>query len=187
MLDAVTRTIVTHLEAHTADLNMAGAASWVAVEGVHDDANLILGRLNVCLYSIEEQTHLRNQPPVHTDAGYVRAPLWLRLHYLMVFVDTDQDETQKRLGRVLQVFHSHPRFGPSDMDPDLVGKVDHLAIRLYNPAPEEQNHIWGGMKRAMRIALYYEVDVAPIEPLSPQPQPEIRSARTDYALHRVPS
>jgi hypothetical protein len=162
VIRAVTETIIDYLAAETADLD-----DWVVAAAIDADAPaLTANKLHVFLYGVDEHVHMRNLPLESTPAGYVRPPLWLRLSYLVVYNNADNHlETQARLARVVQVFHTTPILRAPDLRPELLERVETLTIRLRSPSLEERNQIWTGLGRPMRLALYYEVDVAPVPPL----------------------
>jgi hypothetical protein len=162
VIRAVTETLVDHLLAETPDLG-----TWVKAAAVDTDAPaLTSNQLHLFLYGIDEHAHMRNRPLESTPDGYVQPDLFLRLSYGAHFESTDHLETQARLARVVQVFHTTPILRPPAFRPELVGHVQRLTIRLRSPSLEERNQLWTGMGRAMRLAVYYDVDVAPVPPLS---------------------
>ena len=181
MIRDVTESIIDLLVSQTPELN-----DWVVATSLHGGTpDPAVNKLHVCLYAVEEHAHLRNQPPVLTPDGYRKPPLWLRLHYLIAYFATDHLETQSRLARVVQVFYDTPIIGPERLRPDLAKRVGRITIRLRNPGAEERNQIWTGLGRPMRLALYYDVDVAPIEGLSPDGWGEVERREIQYG-YQVP-
>lgn len=142
-------------------------ADWVKIEAFQQDEAVSANNLIVFLYAAEENPHLRNQPLQPTEAGYVRHPLALTLHYLVAYSSKDSDEVQRRLSSVLQAFHSRPRLGPADLHSSLLGRVESLSVRLRDMTPDELNKLWTALNVGMRLALYYEVDAALIAPVEP--------------------
>lgn len=133
----------------------------------HDESaelDLPIDKLVLFLYAVGENPHLRNRGPIATPEGFVRPPMGLSLRYLITYNSTKADEAQKRLSRVLQAFFTRPRLGPAELDPTLITKVDHLTVRLRAVSQEELNQIWTALNLGMRLALYYDVDAALIEP-----------------------
>lgn len=146
------------------------AGSWVtiATKQAQESQTLPNAQLALFLYAVGENPFLRNEGPRATPTGYLPAPLAVTLHYLVTYSSTDAEQVQRRLANVLQAFGSSRRIGPAELDPELVGHVDHLSLRLREIAPEELNRIWTALGFGMRLALYYEVDAALIEPLEPE-------------------
>lgn len=177
MIDEVTRTITNHLVAATADLG----ATWVEVSSFESDNNLTTDRLHLCLHGIEEHGHLRNQPLVATEGGYQRPPVALRLQYVMAYQGGTHLDVQNRLARVVQVFHTTPILGPESLRPALLRDTDQLTIRMRNLSPDERNQIWTGFGRPMKLALYYEVDVAFVPLLEHEGAGRVTEHRVDYA------
>lgn len=133
----------------------------------------------LALIDVAEHPHLRNRPPIEGVSGVVRAPLSLQLHYLITYIGT-HDEAQVRLGRIVQAFHTTPILRPPDLDPALAAQVGRLAIRLMAPTADERNQIWSALGRPGRLALFYEVDVAPIPLLERDGAARVREHRIDY-------
>lgn len=139
---------------------------WIEILQLHSDGptSLPANRLVLFLYSVGEEGHMRNRQLVRDGEGFRRPPLAARLRYLVTYVSDDAEEVQRRLTRVLRAFHSTPRLGPAELRPDLVDRVDHLTVRLKDPSPEEMNQLWTALNRGMRLALYYDVVAALVEP-----------------------
>jgi hypothetical protein len=155
----VTKALIDLIETRT-----AGEGDWVVATSLHGGGpEPTANKLHVCLYAIDEHAHLRNQPPVSTPTGFRRPPLMLRLQYLMAYYATNHIETQTRLARVVQVFYETPLIGSEILRPALASRVGRVSVRLRNPGSEERNQIWTALGRPMRLALYYDVDVAPID------------------------
>ena len=178
MIREITETVVDAITAATADLG-----SWVLVTPLHEGApQPTANRLHVYLHAVEEHGHMRNQPVVRTPEGYKRAPLALRLHYVMSYFGNDHLEAQARLDRVVQVFHTTPILGPEVFRPALVGHVERLTVRMRSLGTEERSQIWTALGRPMRLSLYYDVDVAPIDTLEREGQGIIESRDVRYGL-----
>ena len=176
MIDLVTNALVAHLLARTPDLG----ATWVEISALDSGGPLSANKLQVCLYALEEHDHLRNAPPVEGPNGWERAPLALRLRYVMTYVSNSHVETQARLARVLQVFHSTPVLGRSDLPPEVSAQVERLTVRLESPDDEQRNNLWTAFGRGMRLALYYLVDVALVRPAHQEGAGTVRDHRVDY-------
>jgi Pvc16 N-terminal domain len=133
----------------------------------------------LALIAITEHGFMRNRPLVEGIAGLVRAPLSLKLHYLVTFTG-EHDEAQSRLGRVVQAFHTTPILRAPDLTPPLSNEVESIAIRLVNPGHDERNQIWGALGRVGRLSVFYEVDVAPIPVLEREGAGRVREHRINY-------
>jgi hypothetical protein len=131
------------------------------------------------LIAVEEHEYMRNRPLVEGSTGLVRAPLFLKLHYLATYLG-DPAEAQLRLGRIVQAFHTTPILRSPDLPPPLAGQVDSVAIRLVALSHEQRNMVWGALGRAGRVSLFYEVDVAPVPVLERQGYGRVSQHRTDY-------
>jgi hypothetical protein len=176
VIDLVTKAIVDHLQSRTSDLG----AGWIDISSLESGGALTANHLHVCLYAVEEHDHLRNAPLVETPAGWQRPPLALRLRYAMTYVGNSHIEVQARLARVLQVFHSTPVLGPSQLPPEVASQVERVTIRLMSPDGEERNNLWTAFGRGMRLALYYLADVALVQPIQQEGAGTVREHRVDY-------
>lgn len=175
MIDLVTTALVGHLVARTPDLG----ASWVEVSALDSGHVLTADKLHVCLYAVTAHDHLRNAPLVETPAGWQRPPLALRLSYVMTYAGSSHLEAQARLARVLQVFHTTPVLGPSELPPDVAAQVERLTVQLRSLDDEQRNALWTAFGRGMRLALHYLVDVALVPPLQSEGAGTVRSHRID--------
>ncbi len=163
MIDLVTQALVGYLSRETADLG-----EWVHVAALDADAGTPMPEdLTVALYDIEESDLSRNRPLEESPLGdglLVRPPMLVRLSYVMAYFGT-HDEAQRRLARVIETFHTTPTLAASELDPRLAARVASLDVHLFSPSLDARNQLWTGFGRAMRLALYYHVDVAPIPAL----------------------
>lgn len=137
--------------------------SWVVLHSMSqaDKTPLPETKGILALIAVEEHDHMRNLPLVDGLTGLVRAPLSLKLHYLVTFTG-DHDECQSRLARIVQAFHTSPILRAPYLEPPLADEVECVTIRMVAPTHDQRNQIWGALGRAGRVALFYEVDVAPV-------------------------
>lgn len=133
----------------------------------------------LALVAVGEHPHLRNRPLVEGVAGLVRAPLALRLDYLVTYWGP-HEEAQARLARVVQAFHTTPVLRAPELVPPLSDDVGTVTVRLADPSPDERNQVWGTLGRAGRLALYYQVDVAPVPVLEREGAGRVREQRIEY-------
>lgn len=133
----------------------------------------------LALIAVEEHDHMRNRPLVDGLTGLVRAPISLKLHYLATFIG-DHDESQQRLTRIVQAFHTSPILRAPYLQPPLADEVESITIRLVGPSHDERNQIWGALGRAGRASLFYEVDVAPVPVLEREGSGRIVEHRIEY-------
>lgn len=175
MILEVTEALVGIIHDATPDL-----APWVMVESLaQGDGTPTDKKATISLIAVAPHPHMINQPLVEGIAGLVRAPLSLKLTYLITYWGK-HDEAQTRLGRIVQAFHTTPVLSGADLQPPLKGTVDAIAIRLLSPTHDERNQIWGVLGRAGRVALFYEVDVAPVPVLEREGAGRVKSHRIDY-------
>ena len=135
--------------------------------------------LSVWLYSLVRDTELLNSPPSRVGVNQlVPAPLALRLHYLMTPIvratgDAGAETEQDILGKVLQVFHTHPLLRGTDLQDDLTSTSAQLNVRLEQLSLEEITRVWDALERSYELSVSYEVSVvditADVEPVDVSP------------------
>jgi hypothetical protein len=168
MLYGISRTLQQRLQSA---ITHSGGTDWVKIGALQGDQVLEAadGQLMVFLYAIEQNAHLRNLPPAPTPSGdYVPAPLVLTLQYMITYVTDTPSDAHEWLTEVLRTFASQQHLGPADLDPSLHGRIDGLTVRLRSLTIEELNRLWTALNVGMRLALFYEVDAALIEPDDPE-------------------
>src|SRR5680860_607128 len=158
VIRAVSEALIGVIHDATPDLGQ-----WVELHSLSTSETGVPGstKAALALVAVEPHPHMLNRPLIETGAGLVRAPLYLKLHYLITYMG-GHDEAQTRIARVVQAFHTTPMLEGPALQPPLAGAVDSLAIRLSSPTADERNQVWGALGRPGRLALFYEVDVAPV-------------------------
>jgi hypothetical protein len=139
--------------------------------------------LAMFLYSANEDAHFRNLPPVYQDKPAVRfSPMGLLLQYQLVsFVDDSGDpdaailRSQRLFGLALKTLHDFPsidkttQFAGSTIFPvPLQGTDNVFRITLKNIQPNEVTNFWTAGNQFVRLAAYYEVSAALLEPDRPE-------------------
>lgn len=114
-------------------------------------------KLVLFLYEVGESPNMRNEFRAVVDQADSTPPLALNLRYLLFFDTGDHADSLRMLSNVLELFHARPLLGPDEMDPGLVGRVEHLTITLESPGTEELNDLWSALGIDLKLALYYEV------------------------------
>ncbi|MEX5301261.1 Pvc16 family protein [Kocuria sabuli] len=155
--------------------------AWVVLHSLSqaDKVPLPENKAILALVAVAEHPHLRNRPLEDGITGLVRPPMSLQLEYLVTYVG-DHDEAQARLGRIAQAFHTTPILRAPALDPVLAEEVGSVVIRLLAPSSEERNQVWGSLGRAGRLALFYEVDVAPVPVLEREGAGRVREHRIEF-------
>jgi len=175
MILEVTNALVDVVHDATPDL-----APWVEIRSLAlNDGTALDQKAAIALLAIAPHPHMLNRPLVEGVAGLVRAPLSLKLSYLVTYFG-DHSEAQTRLARVVQAFHTTPVLAGADLPPQLADSVDAIAIRLMSPSADERNQLWGILGRPGRVALFYEVDVAPVPVLEREGAGRVKTHRIDY-------
>lgn len=163
MLYGVSKT----LQQRLLDASPGLGSTWLEIANLQSDKpdGASADKVVLFLYAISENRHLHNQPPDQlSDGRYRQAPLALTLHYLIAFNGPKAENAQAHLAVVLRAFHSKQRLGPAELHQDIRDQVDGLTVRLRAMNPEELNQVWTALNVGMRPALFYDVDLALIEP-----------------------
>lgn len=137
---------------------------WIEIMSAASAAGLPAEKLVILLYAVEEAPSVRNEFHAVVERAGQAPALALNLRYLIVFNSMDHTESQRRLSRVLELFHNRPLLSPELIDPSLAERLEHLSIRLHSPTVEELNLLWTALNVGMRLALHYEVSVTLVEP-----------------------
>lgn len=176
MIDLVTSALADYIGDRCLDLGTSVSVHSMSNSDDAPQAN----NLTVTLIAIDEHDHLRNAPPVQTTDGYRRAPLRLRLSYMVSYTG-GHDEAQVNLGRVLAIFHTTPILRAGALPTIITDHVETLTVQLRNTSHDERNHIWTALGRPARLAVYYTVDVALIDLLDDKAQwGRVEKHRVDY-------
>ena len=118
-------------------------------------------RLSVYLYSIEPDPQMRNQRPLSVGpAGLVRAPLALKLHYLITPLLDEEDRNHLIMGRVLQSLHDRPHIDQvagAPLGDSLGGGATELRLSIEPMRLEDIARIWHAMGSDYRLSMAYEM------------------------------
>lgn len=136
-------------------------------------------KAQLALIAVAPHPHMINRPLVEGNAGLVRAPMHLRLTYVAVYLGK-HDESQIRMDRIAQAFHTTPIVKRTDLEPPLNAAVESLTIRMLSPTADERNQIWGTLGRPGPLALFYEVDVAPVPVIEREGAGRIKGHTINY-------
>lgn len=119
------------------------------------------------LYEVDEDDCARNAPPTQARVGGVvvrqRAPVTLRLRYLLTVWADDLISAHTILGRVVQVFHDDAIIQPPALAGSLAIEDQAIKVRLAPLTLEERTRIWNAVQLQYRLSLTYEVRVVRIE------------------------
>ena len=125
--------------------------------------------VSVWLYRVIRDEQRLNTPPERLGPNQLRyPPLPLCLHYLVTpVIDSNgngagPEVEQTVLGKVLQIFHDHPRLRGTDLRDDFSGTTVELHVRLEPLTLEEITRIWEGLHSSYQLSVSYEVSVVNI-------------------------
>ena len=176
MIREVSETLVDVIEQATPDLE-----SWVDLSSLSAaDADPTVRRLALALYAVEEHPHLRQPaagvlPDRATSAP--RSPSGC----------TTSSPTSGRTTRPSPGWRASSRCstrrrssGPPRCPRRSPSEVATLTVRLVTTTADERNQIWGALGRSARLALFYDVDVAPVDLLAHDGAGSVRTHRIDY-------
>jgi hypothetical protein len=87
------------------------------------------------------------------------------------------------LGKVLEIFHAHPRLSGLDLIDDLTGSPAQLSVRLEALPLEDVARVWWALQRPYQLSVSYEVTLAEIATgTQPQHRTPVVEARPRYAV-----
>lgn len=140
------------------DFGFTDLATDIVLSGPDSDIPAA-AHLSIYLYHIEPDPLLRNQSqlPVATT-GLVRAPLALRLYYLMTPLLDDEEVNQLVLGRILQALHDRPfidEVAGGPLDDSRGGGSPELRLSLEPMTLEDLSRVWHAMGSDYRLSIAY--------------------------------
>jgi Pvc16 N-terminal domain len=144
--------------------------------------------LSVWLYRVIRDENRLNDPSVRLSPTELQPPpLPLRLHYLVTPVTSesfgDPETEQIILGKVLQVFYSHPILRGIDLQAEFSGTEVELRMRLEPMSLEEITRVWDALEGSYQLSVSYEVSVVNITPeLEPERVAPVEIAMPEYGL-----
>lgn len=172
-LRATSRTLVQFLEARlqsdpTLKAFFTGGMV-VSLTTPHEMTQKPAEGLSVWLYRIIRDDQRLNDPPRRLNATQLEPPpLPVRLHYLITPVTNERagnpETEQLILGKVLQLFHSHPVLRGTDLQAEFSGTDVELNIRLEPMPLEEITRVWEALEGSYQLSVSYEVSVVNIMP-----------------------
>lgn len=145
--------------------------------------------LSVWLYRIIRDDQRLNDPPVRISPTELRPPpLPVRLHYLITPVTNEQtgdpETEQLILGKVLQLFHSHPVLAGADLQAEFAGTEVELRVRLEPLMLEEITRVWEALDGSYQLSVSYEVSVVNIMPeLEPEQVSPVTISMPEHGLN----
>jgi len=147
--------------------------------------------VSVWLYRVIRDPDRLNDPPEQLSWNQVRpAPLPLRLHYLITPI-TDSaapslgspTDEQMLLGRVLQIFHSHPVLRGADLQGPFMGTGAELHMRLEPMSLEEITRVWEALDGNYQLSVSYEVSLVNIDvDWEPESITPVQVAMPEYGM-----
>jgi uncharacterized protein DUF4255 len=144
--------------------------------------------LSVWLYRIIRDDQRLNDPPVRISPTELRPPpLPVRLHYLITPVTNEQtgdpETEQLILGKVLQLFHSHPVLAGADLQAEFAGTEVELRVRLEPLMLEEITRVWEALDGSYQLSVSYEVSAVNIMPeLEPEQVSPVTISMPEHGL-----
>jgi hypothetical protein len=144
--------------------------------------------LSVWLYRVVRDEQRLNDPPVRlSPTELLPPPLPLKLHFLITPVTSerfgDPETEQIIMGKVLQVFYSHPLLRGTDLQAEFSGTEVELRIRLEPMSLEEITRVWDALIGSYQLSVSYEVSVVNINPeIEPERVSPVEIALPEYGV-----
>lgn len=154
-------------------------------------------RINLFLYKVQENPHLKNmdwQVKPGNPNQLVPPPLSLNLFYLMTAYAPNDDvtgnsEAHQILGDAMRVFHENSIVVPQEYPADdlkrcewLKDAREQIKIMLNTLDLDELSRVWSTFTQPFRLSVMYEVSVVQLDmqPESERPMaPRVREVRID--------
>src|SRR5262245_33778456 len=144
--------------------------------------------ISIWLYRVVRDEQRLNDPPVQLSPTEGQPPpLPLKLHYLITPVTSekfgDPETEQIILGKVLQLFYSHPVLRGSDLQAEFSGTEVELKVRLEPMSLEEITRVWDALLGSYQLSVSYEVSVVNITPdLEPERVSPVEVVMPEHGL-----
>jgi len=128
-------------------------------------------RLNLFLYKIQENPHLRNQDwqlvPGTADQ-LMPPPLSLNLYYVMTAYAVNDPQTQNStahaiLGDAMRVFHEFAIVPEAYLVNGLLDAREQIKIVLLSFDPDEMSRVWTTFSEPYRPSVLYEISTVQID------------------------
>jgi hypothetical protein len=137
---------------------------------------------------VRDETRLNDPPTRPTPFTIRRAPLPLRLHYLVTPITNranhgDPETEQYLMGKILQLFHSHPIVRGADLQEELAGTDAELHVRLEALTLDEMSRVWEALEGSTQLSVSYEVALVNIESsIEPEQTTPVTTVLPEYGL-----
>jgi hypothetical protein len=128
------------------------------------------------LYHVAEEAATKNLPPLPSAPPDLRfTPMGLSLFYVLrAFSDLEEESTYREqliMGLAVKALRDYPRIddstkvnGTTVLDIDLKAKENRLRVVLQPVPPSEAVSYWTAGQAPIRLAAYYQVSIALLEP-----------------------
>ncbi|MCI0774525.1 MAG: DUF4255 domain-containing protein [Chloroflexi bacterium] len=187
-MSLVTSTLVRLLDEHVSNSSAWNPA--IALNLTPDPPDKLTGdnTLGLYLYRVTEDAQYKNLPQPGSDSVPIRqTPMALTLDYILV-AHSDIDDPpgtgagaireQLMMGLAMKTLHDYPVVddatqvgGTTVMEPSLIGGGNRFRISMNPVARNESFDIWSAASSPVRLAAYYSVSVALLEPEQPRNLP----------------
>jgi hypothetical protein len=143
-------------------------------------------RINLFLYKVEENPHLKNQDwslKPGNSSQLVPTPLSLSLYYLLTPYARNDPQTgnvtaHEILGEAMRVFYENSVLPQEYLETDLKGAREKFTI-VYNALdPEEISRLWTTFARPFRLSVRYQVSTVQLDMLPASEKPLPKRVRT---------
>jgi len=87
------------------------------------------------------------------------------------------------MGKVLQLFHSHPVLRGADLQSEFSGTEVELKVRLEPMTLDEITRVWEALEGSYQLSVSYEVSIVNIDPeLEPELVTPVQIAMPEYGV-----
>ena len=140
--------------------------------------------VSLWLYRITRNDDLINLPALRVPPRRILPrPFPVNLHYLITPMTAQPIDSNRLLGRVLQIMHDNAILAGAFLDQSLIdGGVDQLRIHFEPHSLEELTRVWYALHEHYDLSCSYIVEYLPIaSQREPVDAPPVLVAKADYA------
>jgi len=121
------------------------------------------------LYHVDIDPHLMNRRRISDPEDpslMIKPPLPLQLKFLFVPLDSEADNNQLMMGRILQHFHDNPVFRPTPGTPLAIsrgGAPEEIRVRFDFAPYSDLATLWSGFNRPFRLSAGFMVEIVTLD------------------------
>jgi hypothetical protein len=145
--------------------------------------------LKIFMFGVQEQTEMRNLPPVVADGAAGKrdytvrpAPTYLTVDLLIVPSKQNAPDNLEVAGKVLEIFYDRPVIrGPFLRGEGLAGSDAELRVLLHPISLDDLTKLWSSFPDTkFKLSLCYRVYNVPLDSRRAEPAAAVKSIESGY-------